>query len=91
VPRESYGNFPKTCCFSPFQESEIVWLHHMSNFLDLLMKFGPKILWFALFPMELVTLNLEFSSFRYDSFTKNTYLRLVYGLVQNPNFHNVYF
>jgi hypothetical protein len=61
---------------------------HMSNILDMLLKFILEILWFFLFPKKLVVLNLEFPNCRYDSSTKNTNLRLVVRLVKIPNFQN---
>jgi hypothetical protein len=38
---------------------------HVSNLLDLILKFGPEILSFVFFPMELLALDLDFFSFRY--------------------------
>jgi hypothetical protein len=64
---------------------------HMSNISYMILNFLPEILWYVLFPKELVALNLDFLSFRYDLSTKNTCLRPILGLVNNPNIHGLYF
>jgi len=63
---------------------------HVSNLSDLLLKFWHEILWYVLFPIELMALNLDFSILIYGMFTKNTCLRPVWILVNKPNFHKLY-
>jgi hypothetical protein len=62
---------------------------HMFDFFDIVVKFGPKMVCFILFLMKLVALKLDLCRTIYDSFTWNTRLRLVVGIVKNPNFHNL--
>jgi hypothetical protein len=57
---------------------------HVSNFSDMILKFGPKTLWSILFPMELVALNLDLSRSSDMMFYPKHCLRLVVGLVKNP-------
>jgi hypothetical protein len=63
---------------------------HVSNLLDMFIKFGPKTLCSILFQMHLVELNSDLARIRYVCFTKNIYLRLVLGLAKNFNFHSLY-
>jgi hypothetical protein len=62
----------------------------VSNIYDMILKFINEMIWYILFPMELVELNFDSPSFGYDNYTKKTYLRLVLGLVENPNLHILY-
>lgn len=62
----------------------------MIYILDLIMKIFFKIVWHVILPMKLLEFNLDLLSFKYNTFTHNTRLQLVFGLVKNHNFHRTY-
>lgn len=73
--------FPKCADYGPFRREKMYNLPR-SNFWYFLLKFGFVTPQSILFPMQLVAFNLDLSKYRYDYFTKNTYLRLALGLVK---------
>jgi hypothetical protein len=82
LPSKSYGSVPKTYWFLAFSREWTCIECHVSNILDMILKFIPEILWGVIFPLKLVALNLDPHWRRYDYFTQNTCLILVIGLVK---------